>query len=84
MSEKVAKGWAEERVEWGEEVDWQRLMPQRNVEVLPRRRVVERTFSRLSQYRRVSKDHERLCATGDTLIHVVAMTRLTVRQRALA
>lgn len=65
-------------------MDWQRLMPQRNVEVLPRRRVVERTFSRLSQYRRVSKDHERLCATGDTLIHVVAMTRLTVRQRALA
>jgi hypothetical protein len=30
------------------------------------------------------KDHERLCATGDTLIHVVAMTRLMVRRRALA
>jgi transposase len=59
-------------------------MPQRNLKVLPRRRVVERTLSRLSQYRRMSKAHERLCATEDTFIHVVAMTRLTVRRLALA
>ena len=61
------------------EVDWQRLMPPRGFQVLPRRWVVERTFSWLDQNRRMSKDYERLCATGEAFIYV-AMTRLMVRR----
>src|SRR5215208_2977185 len=47
-------------------------------EVLPRRWVVERTFSWLSQNRRMSKDYERLCATAEAFVYV-AITRLMVR-----
>jgi putative transposase len=39
--EKVAKIWAKE----GKKIDWQRLMPPRGFQVLPRRWVVERIFS---------------------------------------
>ena len=48
--------------------------------VLQRRWVVERTFSWLSQNRRMSKDCERLCATAEALVYV-AMTRLMVVRR---
>ena len=58
------KEWARE----GKEIDWQRLMPRRGFEVLPRRWVVERTFSWLSQNRRTSRDYERLCATSEAFI----------------
>src|SRR5438128_546320 len=47
--------------------------------VLQRRWVVERTFSWLSQNRRMSKDYERLPESAEALIHV-AMTRLMVRR----
>ena len=56
----------------------QRLIPRRGFEVLPRRWVVERTFSWLSQNRRTSRDYERLCATSEAFIYV-AMSRLMVR-----
>ena len=46
--EKVARRWAEEWAKEGEKVDWQRLMPPKGFQVLPRRCVVERTFSWLS------------------------------------
>jgi transposase len=46
--------WAREWAKEGERVDWQRLMPVRGFVVLPRRWVVERTFSWLSQNRRMS------------------------------
>jgi hypothetical protein len=36
--------WAQEWAKEGREVDWQRLLPRRGFEVLPRRWVVERTF----------------------------------------
>jgi putative transposase len=49
--------------------------------VLPRRWVVERTFSWLGQNRRMSKDYERLCETSEAFIHV-AMIRLMVRLQA--
>lgn len=65
VPEKVARLWAEEWAKEGEKVDWQRLMPPRGFRVLPRRWVVERTFSWLSQNRRMSKDYERLCATSE-------------------
>ena len=54
---------------------------QRGFRVLPRRWVVERTFSWLYQSRRLSKDYERLCETSEALIYV-AMTRLMVRRLA--
>jgi putative transposase len=49
--------------------------------VLPRRWVVERTFAWLSQYRRLSKDYERLTATSEALISL-AMIRLLLRRLA--
>jgi putative transposase len=65
-------------------VDWQGLMePPRGYVALPRSRwVVERIFSWLSQNRRrMSKDYERLCATGEAFIYA-AMIRLMVRRLA--
>jgi transposase len=47
--EKVARMWAEEWSREGWQIDWQKLLPRRGFEVLPRRWVVERTFSWLSQ-----------------------------------
>jgi putative transposase len=83
IPEGVARIWAEEWAKEGKKIDWQRLMPQRGFQILPRRWVVERTFSWLSQNRRMSKDYERLCATGETFIYA-AMTRLMVRRLANA
>jgi putative transposase len=82
-SEKTARIWAQEWAKEGRQVDWQKLIPRRGFEVLPRRWVVERTFSWLSQNRRMSKDYERLCATSETFIYA-AMTRLMVRRLANA
>lgn len=81
--EKVAMKWAEEWAKEGWEIDWQKLLPRRGFEVLPRRWVVERTFSWLSQNRKMSKDYERLCATAEAFVYV-AMTRLMVRRLARA
>jgi putative transposase len=75
--------WAQEWAKEGREVDWQRLLPRRGFEVLPRRWVVERTFQWLSQNRRMSKDYERLCATSEVFVYA-AMTRLMVRRLASA
>ena len=44
---------------------------------------MERTFSWLGQNRRMAKDYERLCATGEAFVYV-AMTRLMVRRLARA
>lgn len=49
--------------------------------VLPRRWVVERTFSWLSQNRRMSKDYERLPESSEAFVYV-AMTRLMARRLA--
>jgi transposase len=82
-SEKVARIWAEEWAKEGREIDWQKLLPRPGFELLPRRWVVERTFSWLSQNRRMSKDYERLCATSEAFVYA-AMTRLMVRRLARA
>jgi putative transposase len=79
--ERIAMVWAQEWAKEGKEIDWQRLIPRRGFEVLPRLWVVERTFSWLSQNRRTSRDYERLCATGEAFIYV-AMSRLMVRRLA--
>jgi transposase len=49
--------------------------------VLPRRWIVERTFSWFGQSRRLSKEYERLCETSAALIYAT-MARLMVRRLA--
>jgi putative transposase len=83
VPEKVAKRWAEEWAKEGKKVDWERLLPPRGYVALPRRWVVERTFSWLGQNRRMSKDYERLCASAEAFVYA-AMIRLMVRRLARA
>jgi putative transposase len=78
---EVARRWAQEWAKEGQRVEGQKLMPPRGFVVLPRRWVVERTFSWLGQNRRMSKDYERLCATSEAFVYA-AMTRLMVRRLA--
>jgi len=49
--------------------------------VLPRRRVVERTFGWLSRYRRLSKDYAFLPASSEAMIYL-AMIHIMVRRLA--
>jgi putative transposase len=53
----------------------------RGFQVLPRRWVVERTFSWIDQNRRMSKDYERLSASGEAFVYA-AMIRLMMRPLA--
>ena len=79
--ERVLKTWAEQWRKEGVEVDWEKLLPPRSFQVLPRRWVVERTFSWIDHNRRMSKDYERLTETSEAFIYV-AMSRLMVRRLA--
>jgi putative transposase len=81
VPEKVAERWAMEWAKEGREVDWQKLMPPGGFRVLPRRWVVQRTFSWLGQNRRMSKDYERLPESSEAFVYV-AMTRLMARRLA--
>ena len=83
VPEKVAERWAREWAREGEEVDWQRLMPPKGFKLLPRRWVVERTFSWLGQNRRMSKDYERLPESSEAFVYA-AMSRLMARRLARA
>jgi transposase len=73
--------WAREWAKEGLALDWKKLMPPQGFVVLPRRWVVERTFSWIEKNRRMSKDYERLPATSEAFIYV-SMTRLMVRRLA--
>jgi transposase len=77
--EEVLKSWAKEWAKEGVKVDWQKPLPPRGFQVLPRRWVVERTFSWIDQNRRMSKDYEKLCASGEAFVYA-AMTHLMVRR----
>jgi putative transposase len=55
--------------------------PRPALTVLPRRWIVERTFSWLGQSRRLSKDYERWCETSEALIYAT-MSRLMTRRLA--
>jgi putative transposase len=62
-------------------LDWEKLMPPNGFQVLPKRWVVERTFSWTDQNRRISKDYERQTETSEAFIYV-AMSRLMARHLA--
>jgi putative transposase len=79
--EEVLKVWAEAWTKEGVKVDWEKLLPPKGFQVLPKRWVVERTFSWTDQNRRMSKDYERLTETGEAFIYV-AMSRLMTRRLA--
>ena len=58
---------------------WAGLSYGRGIEVLPRRWVVERTFSWLGRYRRLSKDYEFLPQSSEAMVYL-AMTRLMLKR----
>jgi len=76
---EVLMTWAKEWAKEGVAVDWQKLLPPPGFRVLPRRWVVERTFSWIDHNRRMSKDYERLCASGEAFVYA-AMIRLMTRR----
>ena len=70
---RALTGWALEIVK--------RPRDSHHFQVLPRRRVVERTFSLLSRCRRLSKDYEALSDTTEAWTHI-AMIHLMLRRLA--
>jgi putative transposase len=76
---KVLMAWAEQWMHEGVVVDWEKLLPPKGFLVLPRRWVVERSFAWISHNRRMSKDYERLCASGEAFVYA-AMSRLMLRR----
>ena len=81
VPEEVAKRWAREVGQGGQECGLARAYAAARFLALPRRWVVERAFSWISQNRRMSKDYERLCASVEAFIYA-AMIRLMVRRLA--
>ena len=47
--------------------------------ILPKRWIVERTFAWLGNYRRLSKDYEKLILSAENMVRV-AMIRITIRK----
>jgi putative transposase len=66
--EELAR-WCEERGGWKLEIV-ERDREAEGFEVLPKRWIVERTFSWLIRNRRLSKDYERMVQTSETLIEL--------------
>ena len=79
--EEVLMGWAREWAKEGVAMDRRKLLPPKGFVVLPRRWVVERALSWIDQNRRMSKDYERLCASGEASVYA-AMIRLMRRRLA--
>jgi transposase len=77
----VLRAWAGEWAKEGVKADWEHLLPPKGFLVLPRRWVVERTIAWIDQNRRMSKDYERSCASGEALVYA-AMIRLMTRRLA--
>jgi putative transposase len=76
---EVLMRWAAEWAKEGVAVDWEHLLPPIGFQVLPRRWVVERTIAWIDRNRRMSKDYERLCASGEALVYA-ALIRLMTRR----
>jgi transposase len=80
--EEVMMRWVREFNKEGMAIDPKAFMPEKGPRpFLPRRWVVERTFSWLVQNRRMSKDYERLPQSAEAFIYV-AMSRLMARRLA--
>jgi putative transposase len=80
-AEEVLKLWAQEWSKEGVSVNWEELLEPKGFQVLPKRWVVERTFSWIDQNRRMSKDYERLPESSEAFIYI-SMSRLMVRRLA--
>jgi putative transposase len=89
-STRLAKVWADgayagKLIDWtSRECGWELDIVKRSdqaqgFEVLPRRWVVERTLSWISNYRRLSKDYEYWESTSETMIQL-AMTRVMLQR----
>ncbi len=72
--------WCEEQGGWELEIV-ERNPQTKGFKVLPKRWIVERTFSWLIRNRRLSKDYERKVQTSETLVKVAAI-RLILRRLA--
>jgi putative transposase len=80
--EEVMMRWTREWAQEGMAIDTQRFMPEKGPRpFLPKRWIVERTFSWLGQNRRMSKDYERLPESSEAFVYV-AMSRLMARRLA--
>ena len=80
--EEVMRVWVREWAKEGVAIDPKKLLPEKGPRpFLPKRWIVERTFSWLSQNRRMSKDYERLPESGEAFIYA-AMSRLMARRLA--
>jgi transposase len=80
--EEVMMRWVREFNEEGVAVDPKKFASQQSPRpFLPKRWVVERTFSWLGQNRRMSKDYERLPQSAESFIYA-AMSRLMARRLA--
>jgi putative transposase len=80
--EEVMMRWAKELAKEGVKLDTKEFMPEKGPRpFLPKRWIVERTFSWLVQNRRMSKDYERLPESAEAFIYV-AMSRLMARRLA--
>ena len=80
--EEVMWAWVREFDKEGVAIDAKKFMPPKGPgPFLPKRWIVERTFSWLGQQRRMSKDYERLPESGEAFIYV-AMSRLMARRLA--
>jgi putative transposase len=83
IPEEVMRKWVKELTKEGMEIDWEKPQeePKYPRTFLPKRWIVERTFSWLGQNRRMSKDYERLPESSEAFIYV-AMSRLMARRLA--
>src|ERR687890_601133 len=80
--EEVMMAWVREWNNEGVAIDMKEFIPEKGPRpFLPKRWIVERTFSWLSQNRRLSKDYERLPESSEAFIYV-AMSRLMARRLA--
>ena len=80
--EEVMMRWVRELNEEGLAIDPKEFISEKDPRpFLPKRWVVERTFSWLSQNRRMSKDYERLPESAEAFIYA-AMSRLMARRLA--
>ena len=62
----------------GEEVDWEKLFP-KGFRLLPRRWVIERSFSWIVRWRRLCRDHEGLPECSESFIKLSASYRMLTK-----